>query len=229
MMIRRIALIASLAVATFHAWAMDVRVAGNQLILSGMVTGDELAKMRDTLPENSQIDTVILHDSLGGDAWTAMRLAELFHEKGYRTAASGFCMSACVIILLGGRERHFADGEAADQTYLAIHTPTFSADEARDSMGSPSRSARSLIYGWMGKQIGTGGDLALIRRGLANDNPAAFVYFYDATRNARKDGVSVFECEAPREREMTVCETVPGKSALQAGLITSDTIVHVNK
>ena len=229
MTLRRIALIVCLASSTIHAGAMDVSVAGNQLIMSGGVSGDELAKMRDTLPQNSQIDTVILQDSPGGDVWTAMRLGELFRERGYRTAVSGRCMSACVIIFIGGRERHFADGRPWNVTFLAVHTPTFSSDGVRDIKGSPSRSARGRIFDWMSERLGPRGDLDLLERGLANDNPAGFVYFFDSTRTTRKDGVTVFQCKGPEKKKVADCEAVPGKSALQAGLITSGTIVQVNQ
>ena len=229
MMPRTIALIASLACPLVPAGAMDVRVAGNQLVMGGGVSGDEIAKMRDTLPRNPQVDTVILQDSRGGDVWTAMRLGELFREKGYRTAVSGHCMSACVIIFLGGRERHFADGKPGNLTFLAVHTPTFSSDGIRDFKGSPSRGTRGRIFDWMSERIGTRGDLALLERGLANDDPKGLLYFFDAARSTRRDGVTVFQCQGAEKRKVADCEPVPGKSALQSGLITSETIVQVNR
>jgi hypothetical protein len=209
--------------------AMDVRVAGNQLILSGGVTGDELAKMRDTLPANPQIDTVVLRDSGGGDVWTAMRLGELFEERGYKTAVSGHCMSACVIIFLGGRERSFADGTEGNRTFLAMHTPTFSTESLRDFKGSPSRPARGQLFNWMERRLGAGGDRALLQRALENDDPAGFMYFFDIARKTRKDGVTAFQCKGPEKKKVADCEPMAGTDALRAGLVTTDTVLAVNK
>lgn len=228
-MIWRISVLAMLVLSSIRADAMDVRVAGNQLVLRGRVAGDELARMRDTLPANPQIDTVVLQDSPGGDVWTAMRLGELFQEKGLKTAVSGFCMSACVIIFLGGRERFFADGKRGNRTFLAVHTPTYATDSLRDAQGSPSRSARGQIFDWMGKRLAPGGDHALLKRALDNDDPAGLVYFFDIARSTRKDRVTVFQCKGPEKKRVADCETIPGTNALVAGLITSETIVPVNK
>jgi hypothetical protein len=209
--------------------AMEVRVAGNQLILSGGVTGDEIAKMRDILPANPQIDTVVLKDSLGGDVWTAFRLGELFEEKRFRTAASGYCMSACVVIFLGGRERSFADGKPGNLTFLAVHTPTAATDSLRDMKGAPLNSARGQLFSWMGKRLNAGGDLELLKRALGNDDPAGFMYFFDIGRKTRKDGVTAFHCKGPEKKKIADCEPLPATNALSAGLVTTETILQVNQ
>ena len=226
MMIRRLALMVFLAVPARHAGAMDVRVAGNQLIMSGGITGAEIAQMRDVMPSNPQIDTVILKDSRGGDVWTAMRLGEMFQERGFKTAVSGHCMSACVIAFLGGTERSFADGREGRYTFLAIHTPTYASDGLRATKGDPSRSARGDLLYWMGKRIK---DAALLERGLSNDDPNGFVYLFDQARSTRKDGVTAFHCKGPEKRKVADCEAIPGNNALQAGFVTSGTIIPVNQ
>ena len=47
---------------------MELNIAGNQLILSGRVVGDEPGKVTDVLAKHPEIDTVILRNSPGGDA-----------------------------------------------------------------------------------------------------------------------------------------------------------------
>lgn len=212
-----------------YACAMDVRVAGNQLVLSGGISGDEIAKVRDTLLANPQIDTVVLRDSGGGDVWTAMRLGEVFEEKGYKTAVSGYCMSACVIIFLGGRERSFADGKVGSRTFLAMHTPIFSTESLRGIKGSPSRPARGQLFNWMGKRLGAAGDKALLERALENDDPSGFMYFFDIARKTRKDGVTAFQCKGPEKKKVADCEKLPGTDALRAGLVTTATVLPVNQ
>jgi len=212
------------------AVAMDFRVAGNQLILSGGLTGDELAKMRDLLPSNPQLDTVVLRDSPGGFTWTALRLAEMIADRGLRTAASGFCMSACVLIFLGGKERHFADGKEGNRTFLAMHTPVTSGfgGQSWPPAGTTLPAAQGEMLYWISRRLGPRADTSLLARAVENDHPQGFMYFFDYIRNKRPDGVSVFQCKGPEKRKIADCEQLPGKNALQAGLITSEQIVAVN-
>ena len=51
-----------------RAPAMELRIVGNQLILSGPVVGDEPGKVREALASSPGIDTVILRNSGGGNA-----------------------------------------------------------------------------------------------------------------------------------------------------------------
>lgn len=212
------------------AAAMDFRVAGNQLVMSGRTGGDELAKLRDLIPENPQIDTVILRDAPGGKVYTAQRLGEMIGERGWRTAVSGSCMSACVLIFLGGRERHFADGKPGNRTYIAIHTPIYSVDRGQTwplPRTPVPREQGPLVY-WMMERVGDRGDRALLERGIGNDHPDGFLYFFDHVRLRRPDGVSVFQCKGPEKRKVADCEKIPGKDALQSGLVTSEEIIKVN-
>ena len=219
-----------LALPLAHAAAMDFRVAGNQLVMSGRTGGDDLAKLRDLIPENPQIDTVILRDAPGGRIQTAQRLSEMIGERGWRTAVSGSCSSACVLIFLGGRERHFADGTPGNQTFIAIHTPIHGID--RGDTWPPPRTTlpreQGAVIDWMMGRVGERGDRTLLERGIANDHPHGYLYFFDHVRHRRPDGVSVFQCKGPEKRKIADCEKIPGKNALQAGLVTSEEIIKLN-
>ena len=93
--------------------AMQMQVAGNQLILSGNVVGDEPSLIADILSKNPAIDTVILRNSRGGDVAAGYRVGEMFRARGLRTAVSGNCNSSCSRMFLGGKERFFtSDGRA---------------------------------------------------------------------------------------------------------------------
>ena len=215
-----------LSLAAYSVCAMEVRVSGNQLILSGAIVGDEFARMRDVLPANKQIDTVILQDSRGGDVWAATRMAEAFQELRFKTAVSGHCMSACVIVFLGGVERMFADGKPGGTTFLAIHTPTFQSDGGlRHRQGDVHIHGQGRLMSWMSPRIK---DVALLELGLSNANPSGFIYLFGPARSTRKDGVTVFRCHGHEKRRVADCEPIPGKDALQAGFITSTTILQVN-
>ena len=101
--------------------AMELKVVGNQLILSGRVVGDEPGKVREALANSPEIDTVILRNSPGGDAPAGYQTGQLLRERGLRTAVSGYCYSSCSRMFLGGSTRYFTDDYPAEDTHIGFH------------------------------------------------------------------------------------------------------------
>ena len=92
-----------------RAFAMELKIVGNQLILGGPVVGDEPAKVRDALASSPGVETVILRNSPGGNAPAGYQVGQLLRERGMRTAVSGYCYSSCSRMFLGGSTRYFTD------------------------------------------------------------------------------------------------------------------------
>src|SRR5260370_14286137 len=91
-----------------RASAMELKIVGSQLILSGPVVGDEPGKIREALTSSLGIETVILRNSGGGNAPAGYQVGQLLRERGLRTAVSGYCYSSCSRMVLGGSTRYFA-------------------------------------------------------------------------------------------------------------------------
>jgi hypothetical protein len=108
-------------VAPDHAAAMQLAVAGDQLVLSGPVVGDELTKLDGALTDHPEVGTIILRNSPGGEARTGYRVGEMFRLKGLRTAVSGYCYSSCSRVFLGGKTRVFTDDYPPDYTDVGFH------------------------------------------------------------------------------------------------------------
>ena len=72
---------------------MELKIVGNQIILSGPVVGDEPEKVREALANSPEIDTVVLRNSPGGDAPAGYQVGQMLRERGVRTAVSGYCYS----------------------------------------------------------------------------------------------------------------------------------------
>jgi hypothetical protein len=87
--------------------AMELKIVGNQIILSGPVVGDEPGKVKEALANSPGIDTVILRNSPGGNAPAGYQVGQLLRERGLRTAVSGYCYSSCSRMFLGGATRYF--------------------------------------------------------------------------------------------------------------------------
>src|SRR2546423_13142737 len=88
---------------------MELKVVGNQLILSGGVVGDEPEKVREAFPSSPEIDTVVLRNSPGGDAPAGYQVGQMLRERGVRTAGSGYCYSSWSRMVLGGSTPYFTD------------------------------------------------------------------------------------------------------------------------
>ena len=101
--------------------AMQIEVAGDQIILSGPVVAGDFDLVESRLTVQPQVKMVILRNSPGGDAPTGYHLGELFPQKSLATAVSGYCYSSCSRLFLGGTERYFASDYPPDATHVGFH------------------------------------------------------------------------------------------------------------
>src|SRR5262249_37666264 len=103
------------------SFAVELKVVGNQLILSGPVVDGDFGKIQSALLDFAKIDTAVLRNSPGGHAPTGYRTGELFRAKGLATAVSGYCYSSCSRMFLGGKSRHFTDDYPPEYTHVGFH------------------------------------------------------------------------------------------------------------
>ena len=201
---------------------MEFRVAGNELHLSGRVAGDELAKFKDVMLEHGgAIDTVVFRNSPGGDAFAAYRVGERIRDAGWRTVVVGACRSACTIMFLGGRSRHFARVARPELVYLGFHG-TWSTGFLESN--SPGFRGRPELRGWIIERTGGKVDARLLERFMQNEIRTALLVAYDPQQFGRDDGVSMFFCEggeAKGAKPFDACEKIVGHDAFSMGFVTS--------
>jgi len=218
--------------------ATEATVVGDQLILSGRASDNELVLVRDAIAKHGdRIKVVILRDHSGrAENTDLMRAADLIAERGWRTAVSGFCGTACSKLFLGGVERHFTDDKSTSQTSVMFGSTTFVKDS--DSVktdrsrrgGEGSERHNFLMRQWT--QARTGGKVseATLNRMFPPDGEIRYLHFYDAKRVTRKDGVSVLFCdgkEAPAKRWQE-CEKIADTDAYKDGILTSGVLIRSN-
>jgi hypothetical protein len=104
-----------------RAPGMELKIVGNQIILSGPVVGDEPEKVREALANSPEIDTVVLRNSPGGDAPAGYQIGQMLRERGIRTAVSGYCYSSCSRMFLGGKTRYFTDDYLPESNNIGFH------------------------------------------------------------------------------------------------------------
>ena len=195
------------------ACGMELATFGNTLILSGPVTGSELALVKDAFAANPKIDLVVLRNSHGGDAWTGYRVGDVLREAGVTTAVSGYCISSCSRMFLGGKYRVFTDDYPADRTYVGFHGHY-------DAQGNLDRSSvnKSGLFSWIIQHSDGKADPDLVMRWIAIEkNKGAANFFHPDV--AATLGHSVFFCDGLKAQKPTSCEPVP-TNAFERGVVT---------
>ncbi len=193
--------------------AMEVAVVGNTLILSGPVVGDELVKVKDAFAKTPTIDLAVLRNSWGGDAWTGYRIGELFRDKGVTTAVSGYCVSSCSRMFLGGQQRMFTDDYPALETFVGFHGHY-------DSLGklNPQSVNQLGLYRWIIKYADGKADEALVSRWINIDKSAGAANFLHPDVAVRRKA-SVFFCTGNEGNRPLGCEPL-ATNAMDRGVIT---------
>jgi hypothetical protein len=193
--------------------AMELVVAGNTLILSGPVTGSELPLVKDAFAANPRIDLVVLRNSHGGDAWTGYRVGELLRDAKVTTAVSGYCISSCSRMFLGGTQRLFTNDYPADRTYVGFHGH-YNAQGDLDTQSV----AKHGLYRWIIYHSDGKADPKLVERWIAIQRSRGAANFFHPDVAAAL-GHSVFFCDGQQAQKPTVCEPL-GTDALARGVIT---------
>jgi len=110
--------------------AMTLEREGSTLFATGPVE-DDFGKFKNAL-EVPGLEQIVFVNSPGGDLWTGMRVGRIIADSGVKTVTAGYCVSACSIMFMGGRERTFSDAFRANVTYVGIHGPSSKTTRACD-------------------------------------------------------------------------------------------------
>lgn len=138
--------------------AMDFHVNGHQIILSGdvhysdgYILADLMARLK---AQGRTIDTLVMRNSNGGAVLGGYDIADIARRNQLKTVASGYCISACSMMFVGGVERAFDAGpnkDVVDQQNIQIH------GMARN--GKYVTSDRTTDFYWHFVNAIAGGDL----------------------------------------------------------------------
>jgi hypothetical protein len=201
------------AALTSAASAMELAKFGNTIILSGPVNGSEWAMVKDAFAANPHIDLVVLRNSHGGEAGTGYEIGEFFRKQGVTTAVSGYCVSSCSRMFLGGKTRLFTDDYPLDQTRVGFHGHY----DAQGNLNGAS-VIRGGLYDWILKYSDGKADPELVKRWIAIRKHTGAASFFHPDLAATL-GHSVFFCDGEQRQKVTSCEPIP-TDAMQRGVIT---------
>lgn len=97
------------------AFALDMRISGNTITLSGGIADGDEYKFKELIesPPGQSVRVVRLNSG-GGKIAPAGEIARLIRKRGLATlldAGSNRCGSACTVLFAGGASRHFVNGQ----------------------------------------------------------------------------------------------------------------------
>ena len=200
--------------------SMEMVVTGDQLVLTGDVRTGDLERIKDALT-SARVTTVILRNSVGGDAETGYRAGELFRERRLRTAVSGYCISSCSRMLLGGAVRAFTDDYPAQYTKVGFHGHYDGAGRL-----VPAAVAQFGLKSWILRFSDGKADEALVERWINIPVGRGAAYFFPASV-AREHASSAFFCSGSEAGSIFTCERI-SHTALELGVITTNEVLHSN-
>ncbi len=205
------------------AGAMTMDVRGDQLIASGRVVPDDAARFRTLVAANPTVKTVVLWNSPGGSAPANDAITETIESLGLNTVVTGFCVSACAMIFLAGKDRSFGDLEPIGLTSLGFHASYV------DGHLAPDRRLTALKARVLDRTRGKI-DPPLVDRWLhLTDGRSSVRFRFPGDSTA---GPTTYFCPLgrfPNAGDYRSCEAIADTSALSAGIVTSTDIVHVNR
>jgi hypothetical protein len=90
---------------------------GTEIEFSGVIRYGTAQDLRQILGANSAAKMLHLN-SPGGEVFEAREMVQIVRARGLTTTTDKFCMSACTLVFLAGRERYLAPG-----AQLGFHRP----------------------------------------------------------------------------------------------------------
>jgi len=215
-----VVLVATLVLALTRSFAMELRVVGTQLILSGRVAGDEPQKVQEALAQAPGIDTVILRNSPGGNAPAGYQVGQLLRERGLRTAVSGYCYSSCSRMFLGGSARYFTDDYPPEYTNVGFH-----GDYDAKGRLDADMVRQYGLRDWIIKYSDGKADPQLVERWINISYSRGMIHFFNPALIRRGDA-STFMCRGDEPNGLVFAYEPIATTALELGVVTSLDIVH---
>lgn len=173
------------------SFAMDIKVDGNQVSMSGPVRGDECDTLGSIIRKQS-IKQVIFHNSKGGDANAGYCVGALILEHGIATSIQGSCASSCSRMWLGGATRKL-DGP---NSRVGLHGNY-------DKRGALQSGAPDRLRDWITTYVPSV-DRKLLEEWIHLPINRQMMYFYNAKAELCNRGN---------------CADVKGRNARNAGLL----------
>ncbi len=184
--------------------------------MSGSVTGTELATLESTLEKKPGVTTIILKNSHGGDARSGYAVGEFIREHGLNTALSGYCISSCSRMFLGGKERRFSDDQSLEDTFVGFH-----GNYAND--GSLITQRMPFLKAWVIKYSDNKANPELVEQWVHIPSRHGYAAFYHRDAKLLPNTQKVLLCMGTEQhsKRQRQCAKPEMGDALANGIVTS--------
>ena len=195
------------------AQAMLLERVGNDLFATGAVVGSDFLAFKDAF-DKAGVRRVVLVNSPGGDLWAGMQVARMIQSSGATTLASGYCISACSLMFIAGKERFFASGNKPRNTMIGIH----GAHDAATKQVNPVLMPQ--MYALYKSQMGDKFDADAMNQALYKIEDAGGLLRAREMQRTKTAEQTAWFCPM-RATPFDKCQQHPGKTALSLGIVTS--------
>ena len=205
--------VAALLLHAVVAHSMTLERVDADLFATGPVVDADFGAFKDAFAKGG-VRRVVFVNSPGGDLWTGMQVARMIQSVGVQTLTSGFCMSACSLMFIAGRERLFASGNPPRNTLIGIH----GAHDKTTHQVSPQLMPQ--MYALYKSQMGDKFDADVINQALYKiEDAGGLLRVRELARTKLAEQVPWF-CPM-RFTPLDKCLQLGGKDALSLGIVTS--------
>lgn len=192
--------------------AMTLERINSDLYATGPTVDQDFLSFKEALAK-SGIERLILVNGPGGDLWTGMQVARMVRDANVKTVVSGYCMSACSLIFMAGKQRAFGSGHLPRMTMVGIH-----GAHAKDTK-QVNPQAMPQMYALYKLQMGEKFDSNIINQALYEIKEASgFLRIRELQRNQEKDKTPWF-CPTG-QTPFDQCQQHAGKDAYSLGIVT---------
>ena len=219
----QIALVLACGCITAQGQAMSFEVHIPYLVMSGGVTGTEARMLEATLKDNPGITTIILKDSHGGFAPAGYDVGEMIRARGLNTALSGYCLSSCSRMFLGGNQRQYSDDQPLQITTVGFHGNY-------SDQGQLLPSSTVILKPWIAKYSDGKANPALVDQWIHIQTNHGMAFFYHKDAKVNFDSPDrVLLCLGTEDRHARAqqCQKPHLGNALDNGIVTTWDILRV--
>jgi hypothetical protein len=195
--------------------AMSFNHAPPVLYLGGSVVPDDWQAWQEAMQRFSpQIDTIVLHDSGGGDSRAGRDIGTDIRRRKLRTVVDGRCSSACANMFLGGSVRQFALTHGKVTAVLGYH----GSYNKRTHAVNVKKSGDYFLDMTEGKM-----DAEFVERFIHLENQKGMMRFFHPVQRGKPDDPLVMLCLGDEDRlqRYEQCERLPDIDALSKGVVTT--------
>ncbi|HSV60398.1 MAG TPA: hypothetical protein VLJ19_16000 [Variovorax sp.] len=194
----------------------ELTLAGNRLLVSGMLDGSAVQNFLDHL-RRGNVRTVVFENSLGGTAEAAGLYAQAIRDTGVSTELIGQCYAACAYAYLAGKVHRFGEGEQVNALLIPVGTRPKPGELASRWRGEEAHKTLAEFTA-----PGTpDGEVVNVEEGTPKEKwrPEHGVLF-TATPTLFGRVYNTYYCDGTQGRDLTRCELLSDADPRKLGVIT---------